>query len=81
MCNYMVCVLSRNSFSRLIFFAKGNERWLEQLDTEFYEEFSLANAVPWITTRSGKLAGEVRTAGGAGSTAGNVTFVNIYEAG
>jgi len=30
---------------------------------------------------NGKVAGEVRSAGGQGLTAGNVTFVNVYEAG
>ena len=58
----------------------GNERWLEQLDSTFYEEFASAKSVSY-TTRSGKLAGEVRSAGGVGYTAGNITFVNIYEAG
>jgi cathepsin A (carboxypeptidase C) len=61
-------------------FPQGNERWLEQLDTKFHEEFSSAKAVPW-NTKHGKLAGELRTAGSVGSTAGNVAFVNIYEAG
>ncbi|OJA18666.1 hypothetical protein AZE42_12553 [Rhizopogon vesiculosus] len=31
--------------------------------------------------RSGKMAGTVRSAGGAGSGAGNVTFVTVHEAG
>jgi len=34
-----------------------------------------------VTFESGRLAGEVRSAGGAGYTAGNVTFVNVHEAG
>ncbi|KAG5642320.1 hypothetical protein DXG03_002995 [Asterophora parasitica] len=59
----------------------GNERWVEQLDSKFRQEFSATKAAPWITSRSGKLAGEVRAAGGAGFTAGNVTFVNVFEAG
>lgn len=59
----------------------GNERWLEQLDTKFYDEFSSAKAVPWFSGQTGKLVGEVRNAGGAGFTAGNITFVIIYEAG
>ncbi|KAG6811216.1 hypothetical protein H0H92_008511 [Tricholoma furcatifolium] len=59
----------------------GNERWVEQLDTKFHTEFSATKPVPWVTTKSGKLAGEVRSAGGAGFTAGNVTFVTVYEAG
>lgn len=60
---------------------QGNERWLEQLETKFHNEFSSTKAVPWITASSGKLAGEVRSAGGAGFTAGNVTFVTVFEAG
>jgi cathepsin A (carboxypeptidase C) len=35
----------------------------------------------WIPARSGRVAGEVRSAGGNGFGAGNVTFVNIFEAG
>ena len=31
--------------------------------------------------RSGKMAGTVRSAGNAGSGAGNVTFVTVHEAG
>ena len=31
--------------------------------------------------RSGRVAGEVRSAGGGGFGAGNVTFVNVHEAG
>ena len=38
-------------------------------------------AAPWVTTESGVLAGTVRTAGGDGETAGNVTFVTVHEAG
>ncbi|KAG5639177.1 hypothetical protein H0H81_006081 [Sphagnurus paluster] len=60
---------------------QGNERWVEQLDSRFQSEFSSAKALPWITAASGRLAGEVRSAGGAGFTAGNVTFVTVFEAG
>lgn len=35
----------------------------------------------WTTLASGRVAGEVRSAGGDGFTAGNVTFVQVYEAG
>ncbi|GLB35555.1 putative peptidase S10 family protein [Lyophyllum shimeji] len=59
----------------------GNERWVEQLDTKFHEEFSATESTPWIHADSGRVAGEVRSAGGGGFTAGNVTFVNVYEAG
>ncbi|KAG0691958.1 Alpha/Beta hydrolase protein [Suillus ampliporus] len=35
----------------------------------------------WITMRSGKVAGTVRSAGGGGAGAGNVTFVTVHDAG
>ncbi|KIM49641.1 hypothetical protein M413DRAFT_438816 [Hebeloma cylindrosporum] len=56
----------------------GNERWLGELQTKFQEEFSESEPVPWVTAQSGHTVGEVRS---AGSGAGNVTFVTIYEAG
>ncbi|KAG2138521.1 Alpha/Beta hydrolase protein [Suillus clintonianus] len=59
----------------------GNERWVEQLDTIFLDEFSTATTEQWVTMRSGKVAGTVRSAGGGGSGAGNVTFVTVYESG
>ncbi|OJA18682.1 hypothetical protein AZE42_08633 [Rhizopogon vesiculosus] len=59
----------------------GNERWVEQLDTVFFDEFSTAPTERWVTMHSGKIAGTVRSAGGAGSGAGNVTFVTVHEAG
>jgi cathepsin A (carboxypeptidase C) len=60
---------------------QGNERWLEALEDDFHKEFVAAKPMPWITFESGKLAGTVRTAGGGGYTAGNVTFVTVHEAG
>ncbi|KDR81948.1 hypothetical protein GALMADRAFT_58763 [Galerina marginata CBS 339.88] len=59
----------------------GNERWVGQLDTKFLQEFTQTKPVPWVTTESGRTAGEVRSAGGGGFGAGNVTFVNVHEAG
>ncbi|KAF5372899.1 hypothetical protein D9758_001450 [Tetrapyrgos nigripes] len=59
----------------------GNERWVEDLDTSFKGEFATAKSNPWITKSSGRQVGEVRSAGGKGFTAGNVTFVNVYGAG
>ncbi|KAG0698708.1 Alpha/Beta hydrolase protein [Suillus ampliporus] len=59
----------------------GNERWVEQLDTIFVDEFSTAETEQWITMRSGKVAGTVRSAGGGGAGAGNVTFVTVHDAG
>ncbi|KAH9011291.1 serine carboxypeptidase [Lactarius pseudohatsudake] len=43
--------------------------------------FSAAPPIQWVIERSGRVAGEVRTAGGGGTGAGNVTFVSVYEAG
>jgi len=85
MCNYMVSSFflprdvdrGRDIFCR----GKGNERWLGKLQTKFQQEFINSKAVPWVTFKSGRTAGEVRSAGSGGFGAGNVTFVNIYEAG
>ncbi|KAG1731604.1 Alpha/Beta hydrolase protein [Suillus paluster] len=59
----------------------GNERWVEQLDSIFLDEFSTAETEQWVTMRSGKVAGTVRSAGARGSGAGNVTFVTVHDAG
>ncbi|KAH9975097.1 serine carboxypeptidase [Lactifluus volemus] len=59
----------------------GNEAWVENLETRFHKEFESAPSMKWIPARSGRVAGEVRSAGGNGFGAGNVTFVNIFEAG
>ncbi|KAI9507817.1 Alpha/Beta hydrolase protein [Russula earlei] len=58
----------------------GNEEWVENLETRFHKEFKAAPSIQWVTARHGRVAGEVRTAGG-GFGSGNVTFVNVYEAG
>ncbi|KAJ2929431.1 hypothetical protein H1R20_g7659, partial [Candolleomyces eurysporus] len=59
----------------------GNERWLDALETKFSEEFRKTKAVPWVTLSGGNVAGKVRSAGSSSFTAGNVTFVEVYEAG
>ncbi|KAJ3488119.1 hypothetical protein NLJ89_g11648 [Agrocybe chaxingu] len=59
----------------------GNERWVEALPTKFSEEFVKTKPIPWVTTETGRTAGSVRSAGSAGFGAGNVTFVNVFEAG
>ncbi|ESK92194.1 carboxypeptidase c [Moniliophthora roreri MCA 2997] len=59
----------------------GNERWVEEMDTKFKDEFSKAKSIPWVDISTGRQAGEVRSAGGAGFTGGNITFVQVYEAG
>ena len=60
---------------------QGNERWVEQLENKFHEEFAKTAKQPWITLDEGKLAGWVRSAGGDGFTAGNVTYVQVHAAG
>ena len=59
----------------------GNEAWVEKLENKFHDEFAHTGAAPWLTLDSGRVAGTVRSAGGGGFTAGNVTFVQVYEAG
>ncbi|KAI0924127.1 hypothetical protein AcW1_006330 [Taiwanofungus camphoratus] len=59
----------------------GNERWVEQLETSFHKEFAATKPVPWVTMETGLMAGMVRSAGGNGLTAGNITFVAVHDAG
>jgi cathepsin A (carboxypeptidase C) len=59
----------------------GNERWVSKFVNVYHEEFLASEEKPWVTMASGRTAGLVRSAGGRGSTAGNVTFVNVFEAG
>ncbi|KAG8739484.1 hypothetical protein FRC10_005580 [Ceratobasidium sp. 414] len=64
--------------------AIGNLQWLETLETSFQAEFNAAKQAPYIplSSKTNKPAGFVKTAGGRGKfTAGNVTYVQIYEAG
>ena len=51
------------------------------MDSKFHDEFAASEAQPWITLSGGKIAGTVRTAGANEFTAGNVTFVTVYDAG
>jgi cathepsin A (carboxypeptidase C) len=60
---------------------QGNEAWVEKLEHKFHEEFVKSVPTKWTTLESGRVAGEVRSAGGNGFTAGNVTFVQVFEAG
>ncbi|KAJ7057203.1 carboxypeptidase C [Mycena amicta] len=54
----------------------GNERWVENLNTQFKTEFATAESLDWVIGGSNTIAGTVRSAG-----AGNLTFVTVYEAG
>lgn len=54
---------------------------MTKLEHKFHDDFVKSKSLPWMTLGSGKIAGEVRSAGGDGFTAGNVTFVQVYEAG
>jgi cathepsin A (carboxypeptidase C) len=64
-----------------IIYRQGNEAWVESLENKFHKEFKAAPSIQWVTAGEGRVAGEVRSAGGSGFGAGNVTFVNVYEAG
>ncbi|KAJ3526965.1 hypothetical protein NMY22_g9960 [Coprinellus aureogranulatus] len=60
----------------------GNSRWVEALETKFSSEYRQSKALPWISLESGRVAGSVRSAGNSASFgAGNVTFVEVFEAG
>ena len=54
---------------------------MERLDNPFHAEFSSTPFSLWLTSKSNYPAGEVRSAGGAQTGAGNYTFVRIYDAG
>jgi hypothetical protein len=77
MCNYMVCGSIRYPRFSLVLTTRlfqGNERWVEAMETKFSEKFRKTKSVPWTPMRSDLVSGEIRTAG-------NVTFLNIHEAG
>ncbi|EAU81994.2 carboxypeptidase C [Coprinopsis cinerea okayama7 len=59
----------------------GNERWVEAMETKFSQEFRRTKSTPWTPLHPGVIAGEIRSAGGSESSAGNVTYLNIHEAG
>ncbi|PAV19070.1 serine carboxypeptidase [Pyrrhoderma noxium] len=59
----------------------GNELWLEELDSNFHDEFAAAKSQPWVTLAGGKIAGTVRSAGATEFSSGNVTYVQVYDAG
>ena len=59
----------------------GNERWVSKFPNVYHEAFVASEGKPWVTRASKHRAGTIRTAGGRGSTAGNVTFVNVFGAG
>ncbi|KAH9941247.1 carboxypeptidase C [Epithele typhae] len=59
----------------------GNERWLESLESKFQTEFVKTTKQPWVTLSKGGFSGWVRSAGGDGFTAGNVTYVQVHAAG
>ncbi|KAI6127217.1 peptidase S10 serine carboxypeptidase [Pisolithus sp. B1] len=59
----------------------GKECWLEVLHTDFLDKFLDAPTKVWITSSLKKVTGTIRSAGGNGSQAGNITFVTVLEAG
>ena len=54
---------------------------MDSLESRFQEEFLAAPEQPWHTPDGSVLAGLVRTAGGTSGSAGNYTFVRVFEAG
>lgn len=56
----------------------GVQHWMQKLEHNYHSEFAIAPARRWKTTESGLVGGEVRS---AGPGAGNVTFVQVYDAG
>ena len=59
---------------------QGNEAWMTQLEHKFHSDFIKSKPAPWVTFGDSKrVAGEVRSAGGDGFTAGNYTFVEVFE--
>ena len=60
---------------------QGNSRWVEALETKFSAEYQKAKTLPWVSLESGRIAGNVRSAGNGAFGAGNVTFVEVFEAG
>ena len=59
----------------------GQSRWVEKLPSIFRNEYAQALTLAWRAKSSGGVVGTVRTVGGGGETAGNITFVTIHEAG
>ncbi|KAH8833387.1 serine carboxypeptidase [Flagelloscypha sp. PMI_526] len=57
----------------------GSEKMVQSIESVFQEAFNRTPLRPWFTG-NGTIAGTVRSAGEP-STAGNVTFVRVYDAG
>ncbi|KAI0937453.1 hypothetical protein AcV5_005359 [Taiwanofungus camphoratus] len=53
-------------------------KWIERLEHNFHAEFKRSLSTPSKTMESGIIGGEVRS---ARHGAGNVAFVQVYEAG
>ena len=59
----------------------GQSRWVERFPSIFHKEYAQAPTRSWRVGSTRGVAGTVRTVGGDGTTAGNITFVTIHEAG
>jgi hypothetical protein len=80
-CNYMVRRVVRGHALFAHAPHKGIEDYVERLPTgRLQSEFAAAEAKPWAL-KSNRTAGYVRAAGASDFTAGNQTFVAIFEAG
>jgi hypothetical protein len=60
---------------------QGSEDWVSNMNSSFHEEFVAAKPLEWKVPSSDRAAGYVRASGSARMTAGNQTFVALYEAG
>lgn len=61
--------------------ALGQSRWVENLPSVFHKEYAQTPTLAWRIKSTGEVAGTVRAVGGDGTTAGNISFVTIHEAG
>ncbi|OAX37709.1 peptidase S10 serine carboxypeptidase [Rhizopogon vinicolor AM-OR11-026] len=57
----------------------GETQFVSGLDSMFHDEFLAAPTIPWSVNDT--IVGEIRSAGGGGLTAGNLTLAVIFEAG
>lgn len=54
---------------------------MNALEHQFHAEFAASGDEQWVAAETGRVAGRVRSAGGGGLGAGNVTYVEVFEAG
>lgn len=52
---------------------------MEKLESQFSAEFNEAALIPWQTITGGKIAGQVKSAGGGGFTGEQLRTVDFYQ--